>query len=175
MSSEKNSASLKTEQSDEVRKLQFKICSENEMLKFGQTVAKELFPGAFIAMFGDLGAGKTTFVRGIAAELQIDDIASPTFTIVRSHRGSVLSLDHFDAYRLENFDELFAIGYQDYLDSESVIVMEWCENVPEALPRERLELRLAGSGSEPRSVEALAFGERYEALLGKVANTYGKG
>ena len=57
MSSEKNSASLKTEQSDEVRKLQFKICSENEMLKFG-TVAKELFPGAFIAMFGDLGAGK---------------------------------------------------------------------------------------------------------------------
>ena len=53
--------------------------------------------------------------------------------------------------------------------------MEWCENVPEALPRERLELRLAGSGSEPRSVEALAFGERYEDLLGKVANTYGKG
>lgn len=114
-------------------------------------------------------------MRGIAAELQIDDIASPTFTIVRSHRGSALSLDHFDAYRLENFDELFAIGYQDYLDSESVIVMEWCENVPEALPRERLELRLAGSGSEPRSVEALAFGERYEDLLGKVANTYGKG
>ena len=167
MSSEKNSASLKTEQSDEVRKLQFKICSENEMLKFGQTVAKELFPGAFIAMFGDLGAGKTTFVRGIAAELQIDDIASPTFTIVRSHRGPALSLDHFD--------ELFAIGYQDYLDSESVIVMEWCENVPEALPRERLEFHLSGSGSEPRSVEALAFGERYEDLLGKVANTYGKG
>ena len=137
MSSEKNSASLKTEQSDEVRKLQFKICSENAMLKFGQTVAKELFPG--------------------------------------SHRGSALSLDHFDAYRLENFDELFAIGYQDYLDSESVIVMEWCENVPEALPRERLELHLSGSGSEPRSVEALAFGERYEDLLGKVANTYGKG
>lgn len=175
MSSEKNSASLKTEQSDEVRKLQFKICSENAMLKFGQTVAKELFPGAFIAMFGDLGAGKTTFVRGIAAELQIDDIASPTFTIVRSHRGSALSLDHFDAYRLGNFDELFVIGYQDYLDSESVIVMEWCENVPEALPRERLELHLSGSGSEPRSVEALAFGERYEDLLGKVANTYGKG
>lgn len=145
------------------------------MLEFGQTVAKELFPGAFIAMFGDLGAGKTTFVRGIAAELQIDDIASPTFTIVRSHRGSALSLDHFDAYRLENFDELFVIGYQDYLDSESVIVMEWCENVPEALPRERLELHLSGSGSEPRSVEALAFGERYEDLLGKVANTYGKG
>ena len=114
-------------------------------------------------------------MRGIAAELQIDDIASPTFTIVRSHRGPALSLDHFDAYRLENFDELFAIGYQDYLDSESVIVMEWCENVPEALPRERLELHLSGSGSEPRSVEALAFGERYEDLLGKVANTYGKG
>ena len=149
MSSEKNSASLKTEQSDEVRKIQFKICSENAMLKFGQTVAKELFPGAFIAM--------------------------PTFTIVRSHRGSALSLDHFDAYRLENFDELFAIGYQDYLDSESVIVMEWCENVPEALPRERLELHLSGSGSEPRSVEALALGGRYEDLLGKVANTYGKG
>ncbi len=175
MSNEKNSVSLKVEQSNEVSKLQFKICSENAMLKFGQTVAKELFPGAFIALFGDLGVGKTTFVRGIAAELLIDDIASPTFTIVRSHRGSALSLDHFDAYRLADFDELFAIGYQDYLDSESVIVMEWCENVPEALPYERLELHLFGSGSEPRSVEVLAFGEKYEDLLSKIADTYGKG
>lgn len=163
-----DSAPAAAEKADALKKLCLTVESESDMLKLGAETAKGLFPGAFIALFGDLGAGKTTFVRGIAAELQIDDIASPTFTIVRSHRGSRLVLDHFDAYRLEDYDELLAVGYQDYLDSDSVIIMEWCENVPEALPPERLELHLSGSGSEPRRAEFYAFGAEYESLLRRI-------
>ncbi len=130
----------------------------------GARIAGVLFPGAFLALFGGLGAGKTTFTRALAAALGISDAASPTFTIVQEHEGT-LPLFHFDAYRLASADELYAIGFDDYLARAGVIIMEWCENVPEALPRERLELHLAGSGMEPRAATLAAYGARYEAIL----------
>ena len=134
------------------------------MHSHGISVGRELFPGAFIALFGGLGAGKTTLTKGIADALDITGILSPTFTIVRHHEGK-LPLDHFDAYRIEDPDELYAIGYEDHLASGAVIVMEWCENVPEALPEERLEIHIEGSGEEPRIVALRALGERYSELL----------
>ncbi|MBQ4448662.1 MAG: tRNA (adenosine(37)-N6)-threonylcarbamoyltransferase complex ATPase subunit type 1 TsaE [Clostridia bacterium] len=137
--------------------------SDAELRAIGRFIGERLFPGAFIAFFGGLGAGKTTMTKGIAAALGIEGILSPTFTIVRRHRGK-LTLDHFDAYRIEEADELYAIGYEDHLASDSVKVMEWCENVPEALPAERLEIHIAGSGSELRRVELLPFGKRYEEI-----------
>lgn len=140
------------------------VNTEEAMLALGERLGEELFPHAFIAFFGDLGAGKTTMTKGIAKALGIEGILSPTFTIVRHHEGK-LALDHFDAYRIEDPDELTAVGYDDYLAGDGVIVMEWCENVPDALPAERLEIRLEGSGSDPRSVRFLAYGEKYERLL----------
>lgn len=136
------------------------INTSDEMHELGRRIGELLFPSAFIAFFGGLGAGKTTMTKGIASALDIEGILSPTFTIVRRHEGS-LRLDHFDAYRLESFDELEAIGYSDYLASGSVIVMEWCENVPGALPEERLEIHITGSGEEPRRVLINAFGKQY--------------
>lgn len=134
------------------------------MHSLGISVGRELFPGAFIALFGGLGAGKTTLTKGIADALDITGILSPTFTIVRHHEGK-LPLDHFDAYRIEDPDELYAIGYEDYLMGDGVIVMEWCENVPEALPKERLEIHIEGSGNDARTVRFIAYGERYVELL----------
>ena len=96
--------------------------SEQDTARIGKSIAPLLFPGAFIALFGDLGSGKTTFTKAVAEGLGIDNIQSPTFTIVREHGGR-LSLLHFDAYRLSSEDELYAIGFDDYLSRPAVIIM----------------------------------------------------
>ncbi len=138
--------------------------SAEEMRRIGCVIGRELFPSAFIALYGDLGAGKTTLVKGIAESLGITNIASPTFTIVRHHVGEMV-LDHFDAYRIESMDELTAIGYDDYLNSGSVIIMEWCENVPDAIPNNRLEIRIEGSGAEARTLSVTAHGDEYLPVM----------
>lgn len=146
-----------------MNELELKIKSEEDMRSLGERIGEKLFPGAFIAFFGGLGAGKTTMTKGIAKALGIDGILSPTFTIVRHHEGR-LPLDHFDAYRIEDPDELTAVGYDDYLAGDSVIIMEWCENVPDSLPEERLEIHIEGSGNDLRTVRLIPFGEKYSAL-----------
>jgi len=131
----------------------------------GRAVANLVFPGAFIALWGDLGAGKTAFCRGIGETLGIDDIMSPTFTIVQIHHGDALPLFHFDAYRLRSADELYDIGFADYAAEQGVIVMEWPSNVEDALPKERLDISLKGNGEQPREIAMTAFGEKHTALL----------
>lgn len=138
---------------------------EAQLSALARGLAKGLFPGAFLALYGDLGAGKTTFVKALAGELGVEDVQSPTFTIVREHRAGRLPLLHFDAYRLDSGEELFAIGFADYLEQGGVIAMEWCENVPDALPPDRLELHFTGSGDEPRQLDIRAAGPLHEALL----------
>jgi tRNA threonylcarbamoyladenosine biosynthesis protein TsaE len=144
-----------------------KVKTSSDMHLLGRAIGSALFPNAFIAFYGGLGAGKTTMTKGIAAALCIEGILSPTFTIVRHHEGR-LPLDHFDAYRIEDESELYAVGYEDYLSDGGVIVMEWCENVPEAVPMERLEIRILGSGEEPRLVRITAYGDKFEKLLKEV-------
>ncbi len=153
-----------------MKALTLKNLTEPMVEALGARLAAKLFPGAFLALFGGLGAGKTTLVRALAAQLGIPDVASPTFTIVREHDGR-LPLFHFDAYRLSSGDELYAIGFEDYLARGGVIAMEWCENVPEALPPERLELHLAGRGPAPRAIRLAAYGSRYEPFLDGFAET----
>lgn len=143
------------------------VKTSSDMHLLGRAIGSALFPNAFIAFYGGLGAGKTTMTKGIAAALGVEGILSPTFTIVRHHEGR-LPLDHFDAYRIEDESELYAVGYEDYLSDGGVIVMEWCENVPDAIPTERLEIRISGSGGEPRLVRITAYGIKYEKLLKEV-------
>ncbi|PKM73018.1 MAG: tRNA (adenosine(37)-N6)-threonylcarbamoyltransferase complex ATPase subunit type 1 TsaE [Firmicutes bacterium HGW-Firmicutes-16] len=98
----------------------------------GQALAKTLYSGSVVALYGDLGAGKTAFVRGMARGLGSSDrVTSPTFTIVNEYGGS-LELFHFDMYRLRSSDELFDIGWEDYLARGGVCVVEWSENVTDA-------------------------------------------
>ncbi|HWQ58702.1 MAG TPA: tRNA (adenosine(37)-N6)-threonylcarbamoyltransferase complex ATPase subunit type 1 TsaE [Clostridia bacterium] len=137
---------------------------EADTAALGLRLAQALFDGAFIALYGDLGAGKTTLARAIAGGLGIRGVVSPTFTIAREYEGR-LPFVHFDAYRLACAQELYDIGFDDYLARGGVVVMEWCENVPEALPAERLDIRIAGDGDAPRTIELAARGARHEALL----------
>lgn len=100
----------------------------------GQQLAKTLRPGDVIAYLGDLGAGKTAFTRGLARGLGVTEpVTSPTYTIVNEYLSGRMPLFHFDMYRLGSADELFDIGWEDYLERGGVCAVEWSENVAEAL------------------------------------------
>ncbi len=127
-------------------------------------LASMLQAGDFLALTGELGAGKTTFIQGLCAYFGVTDITSPTFTIVNEYDAAI-PFFHFDAYRLADEDELYAMGFSDYLDRGGVIAMEWSDVVPGALPPKRLEVRVTGSGEDARSIELIAHGKRFEDLL----------
>ncbi|MBV8900898.1 MAG: tRNA (adenosine(37)-N6)-threonylcarbamoyltransferase complex ATPase subunit type 1 TsaE [Verrucomicrobia bacterium] len=113
-----------------------RICqSPEETRDAGFELARSAVPGAVLALHGDLGAGKTEFVKGLAAGLGSNDaVSSPTFTLVHEYRGGRLPLFHFDWYRLERVEELEGIGYYDYLDQRGVTVIEWAAKFPSELP-----------------------------------------
>lgn len=115
---------------------------ETESLGFA--LGRALTAGAVIAYTGDLGAGKTAFTRGLARGLEIQErITSPTFTIVNEYEGGRLPLFHFDMYRLGSSDELFDIGWEDYLDRGGVCAVEWSEQVEDAMPPETIYVTIA--------------------------------
>ena len=100
----------------------------------GEKLAQHLRPGDVIAFYGDLGAGKTAFTRGLARGLGVTEpVTSPTYTIVNEYLSGRLPLFHFDMYRLGSAEELFDIGWEDYLERGGVCAVEWSENVEEAL------------------------------------------
>jgi len=114
--------------------VEFITNSENETEELGSRLAEKLESGTVIAFTGDLGAGKTAFTRGLARGLGITErVTSPTFTIVNEYEGGRLPLFHFDMYRLGSSDELFDIGWEDYLTRGGVCAVEWSENVVDAL------------------------------------------
>ncbi len=149
----------------------FVLKSEEDTIGFGASVGLLLTRGAFVAMYGGLGTGKTTMVRGIASSLGAEqgDIMSPTFTIVREHALSV-PLFHFDAYRLSGSDELYAIGFDEYLNRNGIIIMEWPENIQDALPEERLEIHIEGDGANSRVVRLNSRGSKYELMINNLYN-----
>ena len=108
-------------------------CPE-ETEALGERFAKILTPGTIIAYRGDLGAGKTAFTRGLARGLDCrEQVTSPTYTIVNEYLGGRLPLFHFDMYRLRSSDDLFDIGWDDYLDRGGICAVEWSENVADAM------------------------------------------
>ena len=114
--------------------MDYRTHSESETEAVGEALATTLSPGTVIAFTGDLGAGKTAFTRGLARGLGIGErVTSPTFTIVNEYEGGRLPLFHFDMYRLESSEELFDIGWEDYLRRGGVCAVEWSEKVADAL------------------------------------------
>jgi tRNA threonylcarbamoyladenosine biosynthesis protein TsaE len=144
--------------------IRYTVKTESEMLALGETIAMLCDRHGFLALYGDLGAGKTVFARGVAKAFGIEHISSPTFTIVCEYPTEP-KLYHFDAYRLSDADELYAIGFSDYLREDALILMEWANLVPEALPRERLDITIEGSGMEPRTVTIEPRGTQYEEVF----------
>lgn len=133
--------------------------SPEETEALGKRLALQLAPGDVLALFGGLGAGKTTFVRGLAKGLNIQaPVSSPTYTIVNEYEGE-MPLFHFDMYRLSGSQELFDIGWEDYLTRGGVIVVEWSEIVQEVFDRQAIKISFIPHG-QAREITIQAPPER---------------
>ena len=127
--------------------------SERETEALGARLAKSISGGAVVAMYGELGAGKTAFVRGMAEGLGLQcRVSSPTFTIVNEYLGE-RELIHFDLYRISGEDELFEIGWEDYLNRGAICAVEWSENVPGAFYGDEITVRIRKTGDTRREIE----------------------
>ena len=126
--------------------------SPSETEAVGAALARVLQPGTVIAYRGDLGAGKTAFTRGLARGLGYrEPVTSPTYTIVNEYLGGRLPLFHFDMYRLHSSDDLWDIGWEDYLDRGGVCAVEWSENVADAM-EDAIRVIIEKTGEESRRI-----------------------
>ncbi len=141
--------------------MEFITTSPEQTEAVGQALGKALKPGTVLAYEGDLGAGKTAFTRGLARGLgATDTVTSPTYTIVNEYLSGRLPLFHFDMYRLASSDDLWDIGWEDYLERGGVCAVEWSENVADAMEG-AVRIRIEKTGEESRKItieggEALA-------------------
>ena len=132
--------------------MQYISHSPLETEAIGAALGKILKPGTVIAYRGDLGAGKTAFTRGLAKGLGADDmVTSPTYTIVNEYLGGRIPLFHFDMYRLTSSDDLWDIGWEDYLDRGGVCAVEWSENVADAM-EDAITITIEKLGEESRRI-----------------------
>jgi tRNA threonylcarbamoyladenosine biosynthesis protein TsaE len=139
--------------------------SSRETKKWGRRLGSLLEGGELLALIGDLGVGKTCFIKGVALGLNLpeEDILSPTFTMIQEHQGR-LPLYHIDLYRLDQVG-LEELGLREYLFSESVAAVEWFERLQGANEIHRLSIKISYTGVNSRRIEFSAAGERYVSLL----------
>ncbi len=140
--------------------------SQEQTWRVGEMLGSRLGAGDMVCLYGDLGAGKTSFSYGIALGLGVQEqyVSSPTFTFVNEYKGRV-PLYHIDLYRLKDPEELESIGFEEYVDSDGVTVVEWAERAEDNLPTECLSVYLSYVDEHSREIGFLAEGERYENLL----------
>ncbi len=140
--------------------------SPEQTWRVGEMLGARLHPGDTVCLYGELGAGKTSFSYGIALGLEVKEqyITSPTFTFVNEYQGRV-PFYHIDLYRLKDAGELEGIGFEEYIDSDGVTVIEWAERAENDLPEECLSVYLNYVNENSREVGFLAEGERYQKLL----------
>lgn len=144
--------------------------TSEDTFSLAERLGHMLHPGDVILLEGDLGAGKTTFTKGIAKGLHIrKNVNSPTFTIIKEYNGR-LPLYHMDVYRVQDgFEDL---GFDEYFYNDGVTVIEWAHLIEEQLPEEHLSIHLFHEGNEMRRISFLPTGDRYEALCKEFIDEY---
>jgi tRNA threonylcarbamoyladenosine biosynthesis protein TsaE len=148
--------------------MEFQYISNNadQTKAFAKKLASYLQPGDVIALEGDLGAGKTTFTKGLAEGLEITkNVNSPTFTIIKEYKGT-MPLFHMDVYRLENSDE--DLGFEEYFEGIGVTAVEWAHLIKDQLPPELLTIYLTHSNEGARNIKLVPAGKRYEELCKEI-------
>ena len=151
-----------------VSNMNYKFTSKSveDTLTLAENIESEKFPGMVICLNGELGSGKTVFVKGFAASLGIEDnITSPTFTIVKEYMSGEMPLYHMDVYRINDNEE---IGIEDYLTQDGVCIIEWAELILDRLPDERLDINFRIVDENTRILVFIPHGEKYEELCNAV-------
>lgn len=137
--------------------------SEDDTMEIAENLESEKFPGMVICLTGELGSGKTVFVKGFARALGIQEtITSPTFTLVKVYKDGEMQLNHMDVYRLDDSSE--DLGLSDYLNQDAVTIIEWPEMIEEQLPEERLDVKIKVIDDNTRVLVFTPYGEKYEDL-----------
>ena len=133
----------------------FRTQNPAETEKIGEALGKIIKDGSVVAMFGDLGAGKTAFTRGFTRGMGINcDVSSPTFALVNEYRGDKRTLYHFDMYRISGWDDLYSTGYFDYLDAGGCLIIEWSENIEAILPDDCIRVTITKTeNTDERNIE----------------------
>ena len=148
--------------------------SEKETMDFGRFLGQKAEEGLFLALTGDLGAGKTHFVQGLAEGLGVKGVVgSPTFTIMNLYEDGRLPLKHFDFYRLHSEDDLWNIGWEEYGEG-GVVVVEWADMFPSLIPEESIHINIALSGEEERLI-TISWGEGAPEKIIKEIENYAAG
>ncbi len=134
----------------------FQSNSVEDTLRFGKEFAATLRPGDIVCLSGDLGAGKTHFVKGVAVFFGVDqaEVSSPTFTLINEYQGEV-PVYHFDFYRLENEQQALEIGAEEYLFGDGVSFIEWPERIEGLLPEDVIRIEIKHAGDSKRIIHIL--------------------
>ena len=151
----------------EFSEFSFNSRSDRETVELGRRLGAFLTAGCVIGLIGDLGAGKTCFIKGLAEGLNntpADEVTSPTFTILQEYPGPV-PLYHFDAYRLSGSGDLETIGFEDYVGTDGVAVIEWADRISDALPLDAISMRIEWVSENERLFICMARGEKHCRVL----------
>ena len=138
------------------RSLIIDTLSAEETIAYGKQFALEVEPGAVVCLFGELGAGKTTFMKGFVSALsdtEPEEVCSPTFSYLNIYEGTALTIYHFDLYRLSSVDEFLSMGFEEYLFGDGVCCLEWSERITPILPAHTLRINLSHSGEGKRKIQ----------------------
>ena len=149
--------------------MDYKITSRSieDTMELAENIESEKFPGMIICLDGELGSGKTVFVKGFAKSLGLEEtITSPTFNIVKEYTSGEMPLYHMDVYRLEDGDE--SIGFNDYFNSDGVSIIEWSELISDILPEERLDIKFKIIDENTRIIKLTPHGSKYEDIVNYV-------
>ena len=149
--------------------MDFKFTSRSidDTFNLAENLESEKFPGMLICLSGELGSGKTAFVKGFAKALGITEtVTSPTFALVKEYHDGEMPLNHMDVYRLEDSDEEF--GLKDYLNGDSVTIIEWPEMIEDQIPEERLDIKFKVVDDDVRVLVLTPHGKQYEEFLDAV-------
>ncbi len=144
--------------------LQFKTNNATETEELGRKLGEALKGGEVIAMTGDLGAGKTTMTKALAKGLGIDDhVTSPTFTILNEYEGR-LKLFHFDVYRIDDIEEMYDLGFEEYIYGDGVSIIEWSNLIKEILPDDTINIEILATDDEKRNIKISGRGKKFDNL-----------